>query len=154
MPRIENSIIVERDFDTTFDLTNDIELWTKLFTEYKEAKVLEKNGNEVLFQLTTYPEGERPSRTWVSRRIIDKENKQAIAERLDPKFPFKYMNIRWSYEVLSPNQVKMTWMQEFEVDPGCPISEEKMTHFLNQNTKIQMSAVKEKVESWPGNVEG
>ncbi|PRZ12690.1 polyketide cyclase/dehydrase/lipid transport protein [Laceyella sediminis] len=106
MPRIENSIIVERDFDTTFDLTNDIELWTKLFTEYKEAKVLEKNGNEVLFQLTTYPEGERPSRTWVSRRIIDKENKQATAERLDPKFPFKYMNIRWSYEVISPNQVK------------------------------------------------
>jgi aromatase len=154
MPRIENSIIVERDFDTTFDLTNDIELWTKLFTEYKEAKVLGKNGNEVLFQLTTYPEGERPSRTWVSRRIIDKENKQATAERLNPKFPFKYMNIRWSYEVLSPNQVKMTWMQEFEVDPECPISEEKMTHFLNQNTKIQMSAVKEKVESWPGNVEG
>ncbi|MBV8886525.1 MAG: SRPBCC family protein [Chroococcidiopsidaceae cyanobacterium CP_BM_RX_35] len=145
----ENSIVILRDFDTVFDLTNNIELWPQLFTEYEKAVVLERNGNEVLFSLTTYPEGERPSRTWVSRRIIDKPGKQATAERVEKAFPFEDMKIHWTYEELPKNVgVVMTWIQKFEPAEGA-WSTEKLESFLNRNTRTQMRAIKEKVEAWP-----
>lgn len=146
----ENTIVILRDFDTVFDLTNTIELWPQLFTEYEKAEVLERNGNEVLFSLTTYPEGERPSRTWVSRRIIDKPGKQATAERVEKAFPFKDMKIHWTYEELPQGVgVVMTWIQKFEVHDDCKWTTEQMESFLNGNTRTQMRAIKEKVEAWP-----
>jgi len=145
----ENSIVILRDFDTVFDLTNTIELWPQLFTEYEKAEVLERKGNEVLFSLTTFPEGERPSRTWVSRRIIDKPGRQATAERVENAFPFKEMKIHWTYEELPQGVgVIMTWSQKFEPADGA-WSTEKLESFLNGNTRIQMRGIKERVEAWP-----
>jgi aromatase len=145
----ENRIVVLRDFDFTFDLTNRIDLWPQLFTEYKEAQILENNGNYIKFQLTTYAEGKRPSRSWVSERRLDKKNHLATAERIEPKFPFEYMQIRWEYEVLPSDQaVIMTWIQEFDVHPECPFNREQMEGFLNRNTHKQLKAVKQNVESW------
>ena len=145
----ENSIVILRDFDTVFDLTNTIELWTELFTEYSKSEVLERNGNEVIFSLTTFPEGDRPSRTWTSRRIIDKPGRQATAERIEKAFPFKDMKIHWTYEELPKNVgVVMKWMQTFEVHDDCKWTHEQMESFLNRNTRTQMKAIKEKVEDW------
>jgi aromatase len=147
----ENSVLILRDFDTVFDLTNTIELWTQLFTEYEKAEVLERNGNEIIFSLTTYPEGERPSRTWTSRRIIDKPGRQATAERIEAAFPFKEMKIHWTYEPLPQDVgVVMTWMQSFEVHEDCQWSTEQMEAFLNRNTRTQMKAIRERVEAWSG----
>lgn len=144
----QNTIVILKDFDTVFDLTNDIELWPQLFTEYQDAKVLERDGNQVTFQLTTYPEGDRPSRTWVSTRIIDKPGKQAIAQRVKQAFPFKVMKIYWTYEELPQNVgTVMTWIQRFEPAEGAwPV--EKIESFLNRNTRVQMQAIKERVEAW------
>ncbi|AWD68591.1 MULTISPECIES: SRPBCC family protein [Priestia] len=142
----KNSIHIKQDFDTVFDKTNDINNWTNLFTEYQESKVLKREKNEILFQLSTFPEKNKPSRTWISRRIIDKENKEATAERLDPKFPFKFMHIHWTYNIISDNEVEMTWVQKFQVDSKCPLSEEEMETFLNENTKVQMKSIKSKLE--------
>lgn len=145
----ENTIVILRDFDTVFDITNTIELWPQLFTEYEKAEVLERKGNEVLFSLTTFPEDGRPSRTWVSRRIIDKPGRQATAERVENAFPFKEMKIHWTYEELPQGVgVIMTWIQKFEPAEGA-WSTEKLESFLNGNTRIQMRAIKEKVEAWP-----
>jgi aromatase len=145
----ENSIVILRDFDTVFDLTNTIELWPQLFTEYQKVEVLEHKGNEIVFSLTTYPEGERPSRTWVSRRIIDKPGRQATAERIEKAFPFKDMKIHWTYEELPKGVgVVMTWMQTFEVHDACKWTNEQMESFLNKNTRTQMQAIKQKVEAW------
>ncbi len=145
----QNSIVILRDFDTVFDLTNTIELWTELFTEYSKAEVLERHGNEVIFSLTTFPEGERPARTWTSRRIIDKPGRQATAERIEKAFPFKDMKIHWTYEELPQGVgVVMTWMQTFEVHDECKWTTEQMESFLNRNTRTQMQAIKQKVEAW------
>lgn len=145
----ENRILIHRDFDHVFDLTNNIELWPKLFTEYKDAKVLEKNDNEIVFQLTTFPEGERPSRTWKSKRYLNKANGIATAKRIEPLFPFAYMDIRWEYEKLADNKaVVMTWIQEFDVHPECQFSVTQMESFLNHNTYKQIRAVKKAVEEW------
>ena len=146
---IENTIVILRDFDTVFDLTNTIELWPQLFTEYEKAEVLERKGNEVLFSLTTFPEGGRPSSTWVSRRIIDKPGRQATAERVEKAFPFEEMKIHWTYEELPQGVgVIMTWSQKFEPAEGA-WSPEKLESFMNRNTRAQMRTIKERVEAWP-----
>jgi aromatase len=143
-----NTIVILKDFDTVFDLTNDIELWPQLFTEYKEAKVLERDGNKVTFQLTTFPEENHPSRTWVSTRIIDKPGKKAEAQRIEQAFPFKMMKIYWTYEELPQNVgTVMTWVQKFEPAEGA-WAVEKIESFLNRNTRVQMQAIKEAVEAW------
>ena len=145
----ENQIVIFRDFKHVFELTNRIDLWTKLFTEYQSAEVLSQQDNVITFRLTTFPEGSRPSRTWTSVRTIMPEKRQAIAKRLDPTFPFEHMDIQWLYEEL-PNKdgVIMTWIQSFQVHPECPFSNEQMESFLNANTRKQMRAVKTNVERW------
>lgn len=145
----ENRIVIYRDYDHVFDLTNRIDLWPKLFTEYKDAVVLEQSDNEITFQLTTFAEGQKPSRTWKSKRILNKKDGVATAERIDPLFPFAYMNIRWEYEKLpSDTAVIMTWIQEFDVHPDCQFSDVQMESFLNRGTHKQMKAVKQAVEAW------
>lgn len=146
----ENRIVILRDFGHVFDLTNHIELWPKLFTEYQAATVLDKTGDTITFQLTTHPENDRPSRTWTSVRQINKKDGIATAERLSPTFPFAYMRIRWEYEKIVNEAVVMTWMQEFDVHPDCQFTVAQMESFLNRNTHKQLRAVKENVEKWSG----
>lgn len=147
MAYTENTIVILRDFDTVFDLTNTIELWPQLFTEYASAEVLEHDGDTILFRLTTYPEEQRPAFSWVSRRQIDKAHGLATAERLDPTFPFAYMHIRWLYEALPLNVgVVMTWIQEFEPHPNVPRTGPEMEAYINNNTRAQMREIKRKIE--------
>lgn len=95
----------------------------------------------------------RPSRTWVSRRIIDKPGKKAEAQRIEQAFFFKTMKIYWSYEELPQNVgTVMTRVQKFEPAEGAwPV--EKIESFLNRNTRVQMQAIKEAVEAWSGKKE-
>jgi aromatase len=143
----ENSIVVFTDLKRVFDWTNQIELWPKLFTEYERVEILNKQENEITFRLTMYPEGDKPAKSWISRRLIDHIDKTASAERLDPVYPFKFMKIRWTYEEL-PLQMGtiMTWIQQFEVDSRCPWTQAEMESYLNSNTRIQMKAVKQALE--------
>lgn len=143
----ENSAIIFRNIDEVFDLTNNIEMWPQLFTEYEKAEVLEKTENYVKFKLTTHPDAKGRSKSWISERRIDKENLEIHAKRLDPMFPFKYMNITWTYEVLPKNVgVNMTWIQEFEVDENCPHDVYDMESYLNASSRVQIKDVKKAVE--------
>ena len=145
----ENSIVVFRDFHTVFDLTNTIELWPQLFTKCEKAEVIERNGNEVVFSITSYPVGQSPPRTIVSRRIIDKPNRQAITELVEKSSSFKDMKIYWTYEELPQGDgVVMTWIQKFEVDDNCKLTTDQMESSINKDTRVQMQAVKEKIEAW------
>lgn len=147
----ENKIVIYRDYNHVFDLSNRVDLWPRLFTEYETSEVLIQKDNYVKFRLTTFPEADRASRSWISERKIKKQEALAEATRLDPIFPFSYMRIRWEYEKL-PNDigVVMTWIQDFDVHPDCKVSVEKMESFLNNNTRIQMNSVKKNIESWVG----
>ncbi len=151
----ENSVVVFRDFDTVFDLTNTIELWPQLFTKYQKAEVIERNGNEVVFSITSYPSGQSPPRTMVSRRIIDKPNRQVITELVEKSSSFKDMKIYWTYKELPQGDgVVMTWIQKFEVDENCKLTTEQMESSINQDTRVQMQAVKEKIEAWRQDLSG
>lgn len=144
----ENSINVFRNIDKVFDLTNQIEMWPKLFTEYQAAEVLEKKDNYIKFRLMTHPDENGKVNSWVSERIIDKENFKVKAKRLEPLYPFTSMEIIWTYEPLPQNTgVNMTWIQEFEVDKSFPHDVYDMESFLNRGSREQMKAVKRAVET-------
>lgn len=138
----ENSKVILGDADKIFEITNDVEHWTDLFTEYKSVKVLEKKENTITFELTTI-EG----KSWKSIRTFNKQEMQVEAHRLVEKPPFKYMNIKWIYEVLPNNcGVNLTWIQEFEITDDCPHDIYDMESYLNRTTRKQMQAVKNNVE--------
>ncbi len=138
----ENNIIIIGEPEKIFDLTNNIERWPELFTEYKEAKILEKNKSEILFKLTT-----KDGKNWMSKRSIDSTKMEANAKRIEPMFPFKKMDIKWKYEKLPQDLgIIMTWIQDFEVDPLCKHDTYDMESYLNRTSRIQMKEVKLNVE--------
>lgn len=146
--RTENSIVILRDPDQVFELTNQIELWPELFTEYEKAEVLERGPEYIKFRLAMFPEEDGTVKSWVSERRIDRKKREARAKRLDPLYPFGSMDILWTYETL-PNDVGviMTWIQEFEPHENFPFDVYRMESYLNHNTRIQMKAVKQAVEA-------
>ena len=142
----KNTIVINKDFDTVFDITNRINDWKDLFTEYKESIVLSQEENTLKFRLTTHPDKDGHFHSWISKRIIDKENKICTAERLEPKYPFEEMNIRWEYREVT-NGTEMTWIQKFKVAEKCPWNEKQFEDYLNKNTKVQMASIREKIEN-------
>src|SRR5215469_10438382 len=124
MPQAQASIVINGDVDEIFAITNDIERWPELFHEYHGSKVLSYDRDDrfakVVFQLTN-AEGE----TWQSWRILDFQEHIAIAQRGTPMHPFKYMHLTWYYEAVEEG-VKMTWIQDFEVDPSISLTNEQV----------------------------
>jgi aromatase len=141
-----NEIWINRDIDTVFDVTNQIDRWKDLFSEYQESTIISRDGNKIKFKLTTYPDENGRIKSWVSERVINKENYNCEAVRIDPKFPFSFMIIYWEYKS-QKNGTLMKWVQKFETDPDSKMTDKQLEEYLNKNTKIQMSVIKEKIEN-------
>ena len=136
-----NSIVINAPYDKVFDISNDIPRWTELFgSEYKEAKVLKKEGNKITFQLT-----DDEGKSWVSWRLLFKENYFAYAERHDPKFPFQYMKIIWLYHQ-TPAGVELTWIQHFTMDPKAKFNDTQVEGFINGHSKDNLKIFKDVIE--------
>ncbi|HAB60008.1 MAG TPA: polyketide cyclase [Lachnospiraceae bacterium] len=145
MSIIENEIWIDKDIDSVFDITNQIERWKDLFQEYQESTVLSTEGNRIRFRLTKHPDKEGNTKSWISERFIHKENYTCEAIRLYPKFPFVIMYIYWEYKPLN-NGTLMKWVQKFKTDVKCQLTEKQMSDYLDKNTKIEMQVIKEKIE--------
>ena len=80
MGHTANSIVIKAPYDLVFDISNDIERWTELFGgEYTDAKVLEREGNKITFQLT-----DDEGNSWQSFRLLFKDNYFAYAQKKEP----------------------------------------------------------------------
>ncbi|HEX4833022.1 MAG TPA: cupin domain-containing protein [Trebonia sp.] len=141
----EASIVIDAPFQLVWDMTNDVPCWPGLFTEYALTEVLERDGNSVTFRLTMHPDENGTAWSWVSRRTADPGTRQVRAQRVETG-PFEYMNIHWTYAEEAAG-VRMTWIQDFQMKPGAPASDEQMTARISHNSPIQMQAIKEKVEA-------
>lgn len=146
MKTIENHIWINEDIDIVYDITNDINNWKNLFTEYAESEVLSQYDNTILFKLTTVPDQDGKQWSWESERILDKENYICIAQRKNPLFPFDSMVIKWKYRRLNFGTL-MTWKQVFSVNKNAACTEEEFQKYLDLGTKEQMAIIKEKIES-------
>lgn len=144
MTTTDNRIFVDAPIDLVWNVTNNVRLWPELFTEYEQVEVIE-DGPPVVFRLTTRPDPDGRTWSWVSERTIDRSTLTARARRRETG-PFEYMNIRWDYRTHGAGTV-MRWRQDFAVKPEFPFSEEAMKDRLEATTAEQMVAVARSVET-------
>ena len=145
MPQARASITIRGNADQIFATTNDIARWPELFKEYSHARVLslQRDGRfaKLEFELTN-EEGQ----TWQSWRILDFQERVAIAQRGTPKFPFLYMHLTWSYEPVEDG-VLMTWIQDFEMDPKAPVTNEQALARMVNHMQANQAHFKQVLES-------
>ncbi|MCX5696882.1 MAG: hypothetical protein NTU54_02745 [Candidatus Omnitrophica bacterium] len=150
-----NSIIINAPYDLIFDVSNEIPRWTELFGgEYQKAEVVKKEGNKITFRLT-----DDEGKSWVSWRLLFKDNNFAYAERHEPKFPFKYMKIIWLY-IPKPEgaalakgcqttdfcPVELVWIQHFEMDEKAKFNDLEVEGFINKHSKENLKIFKGVIE--------
>lgn len=140
----ENSVDIAAPLPLVWDLTNDVERWTDLFTEYRSVDILARHGDTVRFRLSMFPDENGTVWSWVSERTIDPANREVHAFRVEPG-PFEYMRIYWRYDEI-PGGTRMTWVQDFAMRPTAPVDDAQMTERLNTNTRIQMDIIRDRIE--------
>jgi len=136
-----NSIIINAPYDLIFSISNDIPRWTELFGgEYKKAEIVEKKDNKITFRLT-----DDEGKSWISWRLLFKDNFFTYSERHDPKFPFKYMKIIWLYTPKLEG-TELTWIQHFEMDEKAKFNDEQVEGFINKHSKENLIIFKNIIE--------
>jgi aromatase len=140
----DNEIVIDAPMELVWDMTNDVESWPRLFTEYGSAEVLERRGDTVRFRLALHPDENGKVWSWVSDRTVDVASRTTRSQRVETG-PFKYMFLFWEY-VQTEAGVRMRWVQDFEMRPGAPLDDAGMTERLNTNTAAQLKIIKERVE--------
>jgi aromatase len=138
-------VLIDADFDLVWRVTNDVEQWPELFTEYASAEILERRGDTVRFRLTMHTDENGTAWSWVSERTLDRERRRVVARRIEPG-PFEFMDIEWTY-TSEGTGTRMRWVQDFRMRADAPIDTAAMTYRINTNTVTQMDAIRQKVES-------
>lgn len=141
---VDNSVLINADFDRVWEITNDVENWPNLFTEYATAEIIERQGNTVRFRLAMHPDENGKVWSWVSERTPDPVTRRVVARRVEPG-PFEFMDIEWLYTT-EKGGTRMRWIQDFRMRPDAPIDTEAMTERINANTAIQMDVIRKKIE--------
>ncbi len=137
-----NSITINAPYDLVFDISNDIPRWIELFgSEYKKAEILKKEANKITFRLT-----DDEDKSWVSWKLLFKDNFFTYAERQEPKFPFNFMKIIWLY-TQKPQGVELTWIQHFEMDTKAKFNDEQVEGFINKHSKENLLIFKKVIEA-------
>ncbi len=141
----ENEIIIDAPLDLVWDMTNDVESWPNLFSEYSKAEILERDGDTIRFRLTMHPDPQGNAWSWVSERTPDREKLVVRARRVEPGW-FEYMDIFWVYEQTAAG-VCLKWVQDFHMRADSPVDDAAMTERLNKGTSVQLPLIKERVEA-------
>ena len=141
----DNAVVINAPMDVVWDITNDVESWSSLFSEYSISEIIEQRGETVRFRLALHPDENGVVWSWVSERTTDPATRTVRSARVETGV-FKYMSLFWEYTEVEGG-VRMRWVQDFEMKPVAPINDEQMTQRLNTNTAIQMQLIKEKVEA-------
>ncbi|MFE7562614.1 SRPBCC family protein [Kitasatospora sp. NPDC057500] len=140
----DNEIVIAAPLDLVWEITNDLENWPQLFSEYASVEVLEREGDRVRFRLTMHPDDDGKVWSWVSERTTDRSELAVRARRVEPG-PFEFMDIRWEYAEV-PAGTRMRWVQDFAMKPTAPVDDDGMVNHINRNSRIQMQLIREKVE--------
>ena len=140
----DNEITIAAPMELVWDMTNDIEKWPGLFSEYASVEVMERDGDKVTFRLTMHPDADGKVWSWVSRRVLDVAERSVRARRLETG-PFQYMELYWTYRETESGTV-LRWVQEFTVKPEAPFDDVAMTVRLNAATRNNMNHIKAVLE--------
>jgi aromatase len=143
----DNAVEIKAPLPFVWDRMMDVESWPTLFTEYAGAEVIETDGNRIVFRLTTHPDPDYDGQvwSWTSERVADPANFKSESKRIETG-PFQYMTINWSFEETADG-TNMRWVQDFSMKPEAPADDAGAEEYMNKNTKVQMAAIKEKLEA-------
>ncbi|WP_149824369.1 SRPBCC family protein [Streptomyces tailanensis] len=144
MALTDNTVVIDAPMELVWEMTNDVESWPQLFSEYSAAEILGRDGATIRFRLTLHPDENGAVWSWVSERTPDPETRTVQARRIETG-PFEHMDIFWTYTE-TDNGVEMRWRQEFTVRSGLPFGDKEMTERLNTNTRREMARIKGLVE--------
>lgn len=144
--RTDNTVVIRAPLELAWELTNDVESWPALFTEYSAAEILGRRGNTVQFRLTMHPDEDGKIWSWVSERTIDPVRHTVEARRLETG-PFEYMHIHWVYSPTGEGTTQMRWIQEFAMKADAPVDDDQATAHLNTQTRREMQRIKQVVEA-------
>lgn len=140
----ENEIVIAAPLDVVWDVTNDLEKWPELFSEYASIDILGKEGETTTFRLTMHPDENGKVWSWVSERTPNRAARSVTARRVETG-PFQHMDIRWEYAEV-PEGTRMRWTQDFAMKPDAPVDDTWMTDNINRNSAIQMGLIRDKIE--------
>ncbi|GAA3624895.1 SRPBCC family protein [Streptomyces fenghuangensis] len=140
----ENEIVIDAPLDLVWEMTNDIENWPRLFSEYASVEILSRDGDTTTFRLTMHPDENGTVWSWVSQRTADRDTLTVRAHRVETG-PFQYMDIRWEY-AQTPEGVRMRWTQDFAMKPDAPVDDTWMTRNINRNSRVQMALIRDRIE--------
>lgn len=143
----DNAVEIKAPLDFVWDRMMDVESWPRLFTEYAKAEVIERDGDRIVFRLTTHPDPDYDGQvwSWTSERVADPSTHTSKSKRIETG-PFEYMHIEWSFEETADG-TSMRWVQDFSMKPDAPADDAGAEEYMNKNTRVQMAAIKEKLES-------
>ncbi|GAA1859002.1 SRPBCC family protein [Asanoa iriomotensis] len=140
----ENAVVISAPMELVWTMTNDLESWTELFSEYAAVEILERREQTVRFRLTMHPDAAGNAWSWVSERTPDPQTRTVRAYRVEPGW-FKYMNLFWEYREVDEG-VEMRWVQDFEMKPAAPLDDTAMANNINRNSVVQMERIQGLVE--------
>jgi aromatase len=140
----DNAIVIDAPIDLVWDVTNDVETWPRLFSEYSAAEIIERQGRKLRIRLTTHPDDQGRVWSWVSDREPDPQTRTVRSRRVETG-PFEYMNIRWTYRAL-PRGVELRWIQDFQMKPDAPRDDAAMTDHINRASRVQLELIKQCIE--------
>ncbi|MBT2447738.1 SRPBCC family protein [Streptomyces sp. ISL-43] len=140
----ENEITIGAPMDVVWEMTNDLPSWPGLFSEYASLEILEEDGLTTRFRLTMHPDENGTVWSWVSERTPDPVTRTVRARRVETG-PFEHMDIHWQYFEV-PGGTRMVWTQDFAMKPQAPVDDAGMTARINQNSKIQLELIRDKIE--------
>jgi aromatase len=140
----DNAVLIDAPMALVWSMTNDLESWPSLFSEYASVEILERRGPSVRFRLTMHPDELGRVWSWVSERTPDPTTRTVAAHRVETG-PFEYMNLAWTYTSHSAG-VLMRWVQDFTMKPDAHTDDAGMQDYLNKNTKIQQERIRRIVE--------
>lgn len=141
----ENEVRIEAPLSLVWRVTNELERWPDLFSEYQSVEILERAGNTVRFRLTMRPDEHGRVWSWVSERTMDPATHTTRSHRIETG-PFEYMRIQWLYQPVEGGTV-MRWVQDFQMKPTAPVNDEQMAARINRNSPVQMGLIKAAIEA-------
>lgn len=139
----DTSVAIDADVDLVWDVTNDIEGWPDLFTEYADARILRRHGDTVRFRLTTRPDADGNVWTWVSERTADRRRWQVRGRRVETGW-FRYMSLHWTYVPLG-GRTRLRWVQDFAMKPDAPLDDAAMTARITANSRAQLDVIADRI---------
>jgi aromatase len=141
MRSVSQSVVIDAPIEPVFRLTNRVEDWPSSMDDYAGVEVIAQDGWKTTFRLK-----HKNGTEWISWRVIDPEARVALAERVTPRAPFKFMHHLWTYRPLDAGRTEMTWTMAFELPEAQAHREDECARYLLEHSTGNQARMKKHVE--------